>query len=145
MANMRVALVSPEREVWSGEAEFVVARTLEGEIGILPGHAPVLGLLLDGSIVKITPVGGAEPILAMVGSGFFSVAENEVSVLAEQAELGSEIDVAAAREALRQAGDADRGAGAGTGAGAGEEGDDERAAVAERRARARLQAAGVEE
>ena len=130
MTELRVALVSPEREVWSGEAEFVVARTLEGEIGILPGHSPVLGVLLDGSIVKITPTGGADPVLAMVGSGFLSVANDEVSVLAEQAELGTEIDVAAAREALR-------------GAGAGEH--DEQGAVAERRARARLQAAGVEE
>ncbi|HZB31384.1 MAG TPA: F0F1 ATP synthase subunit epsilon [Streptosporangiaceae bacterium] len=130
MAELRVALVSPEREVWSGEAEFVVARTLEGEIGILPGHSPVLGVLLDGSIVKITPTGGADPILAMVGSGFLSVANDEVSVLAEQAELGTEIDVSAAREALRQAGEGER---------------DEQAAAAERRARARLQAAGVEE
>ena len=130
MAEMRVALVSPEREVWSGEAEFVVARTLEGEIGILPGHSPVLGVLLDGSIVKITPTGGADPILAMVGSGFFSVANDEVSVLAEQAELGTEIDVTAAREELREAGEGEH---------------DEHAAVAERRARARLQAAGVEE
>lgn len=132
MTELRVALVSPEREVWSGEAEFVVARTLEGEIGILPGHSPVLGVLLDGSIVKITPTGGADPVLAMVGSGFLSVANDEVSVLAEQAELGTEIDVAAAREALR-------------GAGAGEREHDEQGAVAERRARARLQAAGVEE
>jgi F-type H+-transporting ATPase subunit epsilon len=130
VAELRVALVSPEREVWSGEAEFVVARTLEGEIGILPGHSPVLGVLLDGSIVKITPTGGADPILAMVGSGFLSVANDEVSVLAEQAELGTEIDVSAAREALRQAGEGER---------------DEQAAAAERRARARLQAAGVEE
>jgi F-type H+-transporting ATPase subunit epsilon len=131
VAEMRVALVSPEREVWSGEAEFVVARTLEGEIGILPGHSPVLGVLLDGSIVKITPTGGADPILAMVGSGFLSVANDEVSVLAEQAELGTEIDVSAAREALRQA--------------TGEGERDEQVAAAERRARARLQAAGVEE
>jgi F-type H+-transporting ATPase subunit epsilon len=130
VAELRVALVSPEREVWSGEAEFVVARTLEGEIGILPGHSPVLGVLLDGSIVKITPTGGADPILAMVGNGFLSVANDEVSVLAEQAELGTEIDVSAAREALRQAGAGER---------------DEQVAVAERRARARMQAAGVEE
>ena len=138
MAQLRVALVSPEREVWTGEAEFLVARTLEGEIGILPGHSPVLGVLVDGSVVKITPTDGSEPILAMVGSGFLSVASDEVSVLAEQAELGHEIDVDAAREALRQAGEA--------ATGAGDEGKDEdAAAVAERRARARLQAAGRED
>ena len=130
MAKLRVALVSPEREVWSGEADFVLARTLEGEIGILPGHSPVLGVLVDGSVVKISPGDESEPILAMVGSGFLSVAEDEVSVLAEQAELGTEIDIDAAREALRRAGEL--------------EGGDE-AAVAERRARARLQAAGRED
>jgi F-type H+-transporting ATPase subunit epsilon len=130
MAKLRVALVSPEREVWSGEADMVVARTLEGEIGILPEHSPVLGVLLDGSIVKISPTDDSEPILAMVGSGFLSVAENEVSVLAEQAELGDEIDIDAARQALQQAGELER---------------DDEVAVAERRARARLRAAGHED
>lgn len=133
MPILRVALVSPEREVWTGEAREVFARTLEGEIGILPDHSPVLGVLVDGSVVKITPTDESEPVLAMVGSGFLSVADNEVSVLAEHAELGHEIDVGAAREALRQAGES-----------AGESADDE-AAVAERRARARLQAAGHED
>jgi F-type H+-transporting ATPase subunit epsilon len=129
VAKLRVALVSPEREVWSGEADMVLARTLEGEIGILPGHSPVLGVLVDGSIVKISPTDQTEPVLAMVGSGFFSVADDEVSVLAEQAELGAEIDVEAAREALRQAGEIE---------------NEDAAKVAERRARARLQAAGRE-
>ena len=130
MAKLHVGLVSPEREIWSGEADQVVAKTIEGELGILPGHAPVLGVLVDGSVVKISPSDQSEPIMAMVGSGFFSVAENEVSVLAEQAELGDEIDVDAAREALQQAQSAD-------------ERSDE-VVVAERRARARLRAAGHE-
>src|SRR5690606_15084178 len=103
VANLRVGLVSPEREVWSGEAKMVVAQTIEGALGILPGHAPVLGVLLDGSVVKIEPADGGEPIVAMVGSGFLSVADNEVSVLAEQAELGEEIDVQAAKLALEEA------------------------------------------
>lgn len=127
MANLRVGLVSPEREIWSGEAKMVVAQTIEGSLGILPGHAPVLGVLLDGSVVKIEPADGGEPITAAVGSGFFSIAANEVSVLAEQAELGDEVDVAAARQALEEALEA-----------AGED------AVPERRARARLRAAGIE-
>jgi F-type H+-transporting ATPase subunit epsilon len=130
VAKLHVGLVSPEREIWSGEADQVVAKTIEGELGILPGHAPVLGVLVDGSVVKISPSDQSEPIMAMVGSGFFSVAENEVSVLAEQAELGDEIDVDAAREALQQAQSAD-------------ERSDE-VVVAERRARARLRAAGHE-
>jgi F-type H+-transporting ATPase subunit epsilon len=127
VANLKVGLVSPEREIWSGEARMVVAQTIEGSLGILPGHSPVLGVLLDGSVVKIEPADGGEPISAMVGSGFFSVAADEVSVLAEQAELGEEIDVPEARRALEEAVAA--------------EGED---ATAERRARARLRAAGVE-
>jgi F-type H+-transporting ATPase subunit epsilon len=131
VAKLHVGLVSPEREIWSGEADQVVAKTIEGELGILPGHAPVLGVLVDGSVVKISPSDQSEPILAMVGSGFFSVAGDEVSVLAEQAELGDEIDVDAAREALQQAlAAADR---------------DDDVVVAERRARARLRAAGHED
>ncbi|MBE1531117.1 F0F1 ATP synthase subunit epsilon [Actinomadura algeriensis] len=127
MATLKVGLVSPEREMWSGDAKMVVAQTIEGSLGILPGHAPVLGVLLDGSVVKIEPADGGEPITAMVGSGFFSVAGNEVSVLAEQAELSHEVDVAAAKRALEAAqasGDED--------------------GTAERRALARLRAAGVE-
>ncbi|MFC4913207.1 F0F1 ATP synthase subunit epsilon [Actinomadura gamaensis] len=128
MATLKVGLVSPEREVWSGEAKMVVAQTIEGQLGIMPGHAPVLGVLLDGSVVKIEPADGGEWISAMVGSGFFSIADDEVSVLAEQAELGAEVDVADARRALDEAL---------TAAGA----DD---GTAERRARARLRAAGSE-
>ncbi|MFC0038012.1 F0F1 ATP synthase subunit epsilon [Actinomadura rayongensis] len=127
MATLKVGLVSPEREVWAGEAKLVVAQTIEGQLGILPGHAPVLGVLLDGSVVTIEPADGSEKIRAMVGSGFFSIAGDEVSVLAEQAELAHEIDVADARRALEEAlsaGDADT--------------------TAERRARARLLAAGAD-
>lgn len=129
-ASLKVALVSPEREVWAGEAEQVIAQTIEGEMGILAGHVPVLGVLLDGSVVRIKPVDGREWIRAMVGSGFFSVAGNEVAVLAEQAELSDMIDVPAARAALQQALE--------TG------GRDDEVVVAERRARARLRAAGQE-
>ncbi|SEF91656.1 F-type H+-transporting ATPase subunit epsilon [Thermomonospora echinospora] len=130
MATLRVGLVSPEREIWSGEATMVVAQTIDGQLGILPGHAPVLGVLLDGSVVKVHPADGSPEIVAMVGSGFFSVASDEVSVLAEQAELGGEVDVEAAQQALQQALAGD--------------GGDEQPSVAERRARARLRAAGLE-
>jgi F-type H+-transporting ATPase subunit epsilon len=127
VATLKVGLVSPEREIWAGEAKMVVAQTIEGQLGILPGHAPVLGVLLDGSVVKIEPVDGGEWVSAMVGSGFFSIAGDEVSILAEQAELGDEIDVAAANRALQDA----------LAAG----GED---STSERRARARLRAAGVD-
>jgi F-type H+-transporting ATPase subunit epsilon len=127
VATLKVGLVSPEREVWSGEAKMVVAQTIEGSLGILPGHAPVLGVLLDGSVVKIEPADGGAPVLAAVGSGFFSVAADEVSVLAEQVERDEEIDVDDAKRALDEALSA--------------EAED---ATPERRARARLRAAGVE-
>ncbi|MEU6037051.1 F0F1 ATP synthase subunit epsilon [Actinomadura sp. NPDC047616] len=126
MATLKVGLVSPEREVWAGEAKMVVAQTIEGQLGILPGHAPVLGVLLDGSVVKVQPADDGEWVTAMVGSGFFSIANDEVSILAEQAELGAEVNVAAARQALEEALAAEGGADA----------------TAERRARARLRAAG---
>ncbi|MDL4814396.1 F0F1 ATP synthase subunit epsilon [Actinomadura opuntiae] len=127
MATLKVGLVSPEREIWSGEARTVVAQTIEGSLGILPGHAPVLGVLLDGSVVTIEPADGGERVSAMVGSGFFSVAGDEVAILAEQAEIGDEIDVQEARQALESALSGD--------------GED---ATPERRARARLRAAGIE-
>ncbi len=131
MAKLKVGLVSPEREIWAGEADQVIAQTIEGSMGILPGHAPVLGVLLDGSVVEIKPADGGDWVKAMVGSGFFSVSGDEVSVLAEQAELGTEIDPDAARETLRQAESA-------------EGRNDDEAVVAERRARARLRAAGLD-
>lgn len=125
MATLKVGLVAPEREVWAGEARMVVAQTIEGQLGIMPGHAPVLGVLLDGSVVKIEPADGGEWVSAMVGSGFFSIADDEVSILAEQAELGGEVDVAAARQELQDA--------------LAKAGED---STEERRARARLRAAG---
>lgn len=129
MATLRVELVSPEREIWAGEADMVIARTTEGEIGILPNHAPLLGLLADGSVVRIDPANGeGESVAAMVFGGFFSVAGNEVSILAEYAELGGEVDIAAARAELERA--------------SGQDGEE--AALEQRRAQARLRAAGQE-
>jgi F-type H+-transporting ATPase subunit epsilon len=128
VAKLHVELVSPEREIWAGEADMVVAKTIEGEMGILPGHAPVLGLLVDGSVVRIKPADDEAVISAMVSGGFFSVASDEVSVLAEYAELGVEIDLAAARAEYERVSGL----------------ESEEAAVAQRRARARLRAAGEE-
>ena len=54
-ANLTVEVVSPEKRVWSGEAKMISARTLEGDIGVLPGHAPLLGVLVDGQVsIKVT-------------------------------------------------------------------------------------------
>lgn len=103
MATMQVELVSVERPIWSGEANAVYARTTEGEIGVFPGHAPLLGQLAPGWAVRILQADGVEQRIAVHG-GFLSVREDGVSLLAEMAESGAEIDVARAREALQRAG-----------------------------------------
>lgn len=86
---LHVELVSVEREVWSGEADSVVARTTEGEIGILPGHAPLLGQLAEGFDVRILQAGGSE-LAVNVSGGFLSVTDAGVTILAESATLPGE-------------------------------------------------------
>ncbi|HET6817696.1 MAG TPA: F0F1 ATP synthase subunit epsilon [Mycobacteriales bacterium] len=121
---MNVELVAPDRMVWSGEAEMVIARTTDGDIGILPGHEPTLGVLVP-SPVRIKR-SGEDELVAAVHGGFLSVTRDSVSVLAEVVELAEEIDSSRARQALERA----RG------------GDDEDAKSAERRAAARLRTVG---
>ena len=78
---LQVELVSPEKKVWSGEAVSVSARTLEGDLGILTDHAPLLGVLVDGKVV----IKGADGTTSEfnVAGGFLSVSNNRVSILAE--------------------------------------------------------------
>ena len=98
---LQVELVAADRTVWSGEASMVVARTLEGDLGVLRGHAPLLSLLTD-AVVEIEATEGGK-IYAAVDGGFLSVAADRVSILSERATLGSEIDVAAERAELEAA------------------------------------------
>jgi F-type H+-transporting ATPase subunit epsilon len=86
---LHVELVSVEREVWSGEASMVVARTTEGEIGVLPGHAPLLGQLAEGFDVRIQQESGGELTVGVSG-GFLSVTKEGVTILAETATLPGE-------------------------------------------------------
>ncbi|MET8877958.1 F0F1 ATP synthase subunit epsilon [Nocardia sp. NPDC004278] len=102
MSEMSVDLVAVERLLWSGQATFVSAQTTEGQIGILAGHEPLLGQLIEGGIVSIVPTEG-ERITAAVHGGFFSVTATSVRVLAESAEFADEIDVEAARRVLADA------------------------------------------
>ena len=102
MATLQVELVAVERTIWSGEASMVIARTTEGEIGVLPGHAPLLGQLADGGTVRILQSGGTD-VVAAVHGGFLSVTDEGVTVLAEVAELAPDIDAGRAREALERA------------------------------------------
>ena len=107
VAEMTVELVAVERRLWSGKATSVSAQTTEGEIGILPGHEPVLGQLVEGGVVRVRTTDGAL-VTAAVHGGFLSVTGTGVSILAEDAELAGEIDVDAARSALQDADDAER-------------------------------------
>lgn len=98
---LQVEVVSADRLVWSGEATMVIARTTEGDVGVLPGHAPILSLLIDG-VVDVQTVEG-ETWVAAVSAGFLSVANNRVSVLAEYAEASHDIDLEKARQDLDRA------------------------------------------
>jgi F-type H+-transporting ATPase subunit epsilon len=99
--TLRVELVVPDGEIWGGQAQMVIAKTKDGDLGVLSGHAPVIGILVEGSVVRIRPEeDGAAEITAAVNGGFFSIANDRVSILARQAELGSEVDTAAAQAAL---------------------------------------------
>ncbi len=99
--TLQVQMVAADRSVWSGEATMVIARTLDGDLGILTGHVPVLGELADG-VVLIKTIDG-EVVSAAVHGGFISVENDTVSLLAEIAELAHEIDVDRARAALERA------------------------------------------
>lgn len=98
---MQVELVAADRLVWSGEARMVIARTTEGDVGVLPNHAPMLSLMVDG-IVDIT-TGDGETWIAAVDAGFLSVANNRISILSEHAEMSHDIDLERARQDLERA------------------------------------------
>src|SRR3954462_15558270 len=98
---LTVELVAADRMVWSGEATFVIARTVEGDIGVLRGHAPVLSVLTE-AIVEITAEEG-HVVFAVADGGFLSVANDRVSIRSEHAELSTEVDVDEARAQLEDA------------------------------------------
>ncbi|MGI8754908.1 MAG: ATP synthase F1 subunit epsilon [Acidimicrobiales bacterium] len=129
--SLQVQVVSPERILWSGDAESVTCRTVDGgDIAFLNGHAPFVGALEIG-LVTIRPDEGEDLVLAVHG-GFVEVSNNEVSLLSDVAETADQIDADRARQAL------DRAQGA-----VQSDSDDEEAAAAVRRAEIRLQAAGA--
>ncbi len=101
--TLQVELVAADRLVWSGEAKMVIARTTEGDVGILPNHAPMLSLMVDG-VVDVQTTDG-ETWIAAVDAGFLSVANNRVSVLSEHAEMAHDIDLEKARQELERAKD----------------------------------------
>ena len=98
---LQVELVAADRLVWSGQATMVIARTTEGDVGILPNHAPLLSSIIEG-VVDVQTVDG-ETWVAAVDAGFLSVADNRVSILSERAEMSHEIDLEKARHDLERA------------------------------------------
>ncbi len=98
---VQVELVAADRLVWSGQARRVIARTTEGDVGILANHAPMLSLLVDGVVDVVTTDG--ETWIAAVDAGFLSVANNRISILSEHAEMSHEIDLERARADLDRA------------------------------------------
>ena len=86
MAELEVEIVAADHFVWSGAATMVKARTSDGEIGILPGHSPLLAILAEGELA-IQPVSG-DRIAVVVDGGFFSVDNNRVVIVADNAQLG---------------------------------------------------------
>ena len=122
--QLQVELVSADRLVWSGEATMVIAKTAEGDIGLLRNHAPVLSVMVEGA-VEIQTEG--DTVVAAVDAGFLSMAANRVSILTEHAVLAGDIDVEAARAELERH--------------QGAEENDEEAKAAIRRAEARIKAA----
>ena len=126
---LSVALVSPERILYTGEADMVVCRTSDGEIAFLNGHAPFVGAL-GIAVVRVKRPDGEE-IRAAVHGGFVEVRDNRVTVLSDVAELPEQIDVDRARRARD---DAQRRLA--------ENSDDAEAAAAVHRAEVRLEVAG---
>ncbi|HWG63369.1 MAG TPA: F0F1 ATP synthase subunit epsilon [Streptosporangiaceae bacterium] len=106
--TLQVELVVPDGEVWSGNARMVIAKTLDGDLGVLTGHPAVLGIMADGGVVRILdaedPAGSTgDEIRAAVSSGFLAVSEDRVSILARQAQLGSRVDRASVQAQLEAA------------------------------------------
>ena len=91
MADITAELVSVERVLWQGKATILTAQTTEGEIGVLAGHEPMLGQLVENGVVTIRPVEGGK-LTAAVHGGFLSVSKDKVTVLADYAIWADEVN-----------------------------------------------------
>ena len=99
--SLRIELVSPENIVYEGDAELVIARTSDGEIGFQPGHVPFVGNLVS-SVVRVALSDGGVQRIA-VHSGFVEVSDNHVALLCDVAELAEDIDIERAKASLESA------------------------------------------
>ena len=98
---MQVEVVSADRVVWSGRSHNIIAKTVDGDIGILPGHSPVLGVLEPSAVIIFTDDGNRE--IVAVDGGFISVSQGRVSILSEYARMANEVNVSQAEKELNQA------------------------------------------
>ena len=105
--TIQVDVVSAEESIFSGEAEFVVLPGEVGQLGIYPHHTPLITRIKAGE-VRIKPAGGGEEELIFVAGGVLEVQPNVVTVLADTAIRGHDLDEAKAQEALRRAEEAKR-------------------------------------
>ena len=105
--TIHVDVVSAEESVFSGEAEFVVLPGEAGELGIYPRHTPLITRIRPGA-VRIVPPGGGEEQLIFVAGGILEVQPNVITVLADTAIRGHDLDEAKANEALQKAEEARR-------------------------------------
>jgi len=99
--SFRLYIVSPERQIYAGEVRMVTAISVDGELGIMPRHSPLLADLLPGEVKVITAAGEEEYVY--VSGGYIEVLPMEVTILADTALRGQEVDEAAALEAKRLA------------------------------------------
>jgi len=99
--TLQIELVAADRVVWSGQATEISARTVNGDLGVLRGHAPLLSLLVPGVVVIKSTDG--ETVRVAVAEGFLSVADDHVSILSEEISLESEIDTAAIKHEIETA------------------------------------------
>lgn len=100
MSNVQVDIVTPEHIVYEGEVKMVIARGVEGELGVMPGHTPLVTPLKIG-VLRLLKDGG-EQLIAISG-GFLEVRPDKVTVLAETAELPEDIDLERAKAAQETA------------------------------------------
>ena len=100
MASLRLDIVTAEQSIFSDDVEMIIAPGVEGQLGILPHHAPLMTTLQPGEL--LVRKGDTEEVLVISG-GFLEVRPDRVIVLADAAERAEEIDVARAEEAKRRA------------------------------------------
>ncbi len=102
MSTMQVEVVSSEQNIYSGEANFVVVPTVQGELGIYPRHEPIMSLVRPGAL-RLTVPGEAEEVLVAVSGGVLEVQPDKITVLADVAVRSTEMDQARAEAAKKAA------------------------------------------